>query len=58
LADIHSLLGNTDQAFRLLDEAYAERESDLCYLKVDPWLDPLRPDPRFKALLVKMNLDK
>lgn len=58
LADIHSLLGEADKAFLLLDKAFAERESDLCYLKVDPWLDPLRSDPRFKALLIKMNLDK
>jgi TolB-like protein/tRNA A-37 threonylcarbamoyl transferase component Bud32 len=56
-AEIYSLLGENDRAFLLLDRAYARRESYLCYLKVDPWFYPLRPDPKFKGLLKKMKLD-
>lgn len=56
LAVIHGLLGEAEQAFQLLDRALAKRESSLCFLKVEPCFDSLRPDPRFMALLKKMNL--
>ena len=35
-----------------------ERESSMAFLKVWPILDSLRSEPRFQALLEKMNLDK
>jgi hypothetical protein len=39
-----------------LEKAYAERESCMAWLKVDPRFDPLRSDPRFQALLRRMRL--
>lgn len=57
IARIYGALGDFDQAFSLLEKAYSERDSELPFLKVDPRLDPLRSDPRFKALLKRMNLD-
>ncbi len=34
-----------------------KREIGLYWVKIDPMLDPIRNEPRFKALLTKMNLD-
>jgi TolB-like protein/DNA-binding winged helix-turn-helix (wHTH) protein/Flp pilus assembly protein TadD len=48
-------LGDTDRAFFWLEKAYAAREDIIVVLKVQPELDPLRLDPRFKALLQRMN---
>lgn len=57
IAYIYGVLGDYDRAFSLLEKAYSERDHQLQYLKVEPWFDPLRSDPRFKALLKRMNLD-
>jgi TolB-like protein/Flp pilus assembly protein TadD len=51
-------LGDVNRAFQWLDRAYAERNSDLIWLAVDPYYDLLRPDPRFTALVKKMGLEK
>jgi serine/threonine-protein kinase len=56
LALIHVALRQKDQAFVLLDKAVAERSTFLVYSKWEPRLDPLRSDPRFQALLRKINL--
>jgi hypothetical protein len=37
--------------------AFDRREGPLMDLKVDPMLDELSEEPRFKALLKKMNLE-
>jgi adenylate cyclase len=46
-----------EEAITLLEKAYEARELDLYWIKVDPILDPIRNEPRFKAILKKMNLD-
>jgi serine/threonine-protein kinase len=55
-AAIHAALGEKDQAFACLEEAYAERDPGLVLLGILPWWDSLRPDPRFVRLLQRMNL--
>ena len=56
IADIHAALGDREQAFRWLGQAEAERSFHLIYLKVWPELDPLRADPRFQALVLRLGL--
>lgn len=46
-----------DEAITLLEKAYEARELELYWIKVDPILDPIRNEPRFRALLQKMNLE-
>jgi TolB-like protein len=54
-AQIYAQLGDKDRAFAALDRAYEFKDSGLISLRVDQFLDPLRSDPRFAALLRKMN---
>jgi Tfp pilus assembly protein PilF len=56
-ARLHIGLGNYDAAFEWMERAYEERRGWLAYLKVDPLVDPLRPDPRFAGWLKRMGLD-
>jgi TolB-like protein/predicted Ser/Thr protein kinase len=51
-------LGEKNKALENLEKAYEERESSMAWLKVWPIFDSLRSEPRFQALLKKMNLDK
>ena len=49
-------LGERDQAFAALDEAYRERVPFLWQVRFLPEYDALRPDPRYAGLLRRMNL--
>jgi len=55
LADIYLGLGNTEQTLQLLEQAYADHDVVLVWLKVHGVYDPLRSDPRFQSLLRRMN---
>ena len=50
-------LGEYDQAFAALDQAYKEQSNILQFLKVHPYFDPLRGDPRFAGLVRRVGLD-
>jgi TolB-like protein/Tfp pilus assembly protein PilF len=54
---IHIGLGEIDSAFEWLDRAVDGRDQLMMPIKSYAFLDPLRPDPRFAALLCKMNLE-
>ena len=56
VATIYAALGRTDEAFTWLERAYAEHDSWMVYLGLDPRLDPLRSDARFAALLQRIKL--
>ena len=49
-------LGEKDRAFAALEQAYRERSDMLLYLRVDPRLDPLRPDARFASLVNRIGI--
>jgi len=56
LAQIHAWRGEKDKAFEWLDRAYQKRDSNLYDFRNDVALARLRGDPRFAAMLRKMNL--
>jgi DNA-binding winged helix-turn-helix (wHTH) protein/TolB-like protein/Tfp pilus assembly protein PilF len=56
IATIYAGLGDKDQAFRLLEKAFEERDIWLMNLKVDPVLIGLRSDYRFRNLLQRIGL--
>jgi len=43
------------ESFRWLNRAYEERSICISGIKFDPRLDPIRPDPRYDALVRKLN---
>jgi serine/threonine-protein kinase len=56
LVMMYAALGDADRAFEWLDRAYEERRGWLVYLNVEPMLDGLRADPRFRRLVERMRL--
>jgi hypothetical protein len=50
-------LGEKDKAFAELEKAFDNREYQLRFIKIDPSVDALRADPRFKELAHRMGLD-
>jgi TolB-like protein/DNA-binding winged helix-turn-helix (wHTH) protein len=56
IATIYAFRNQTDEAFEWLDRAYAQRDPSMMSTKVQPLLNSLHDDPRFPALLKKLNL--
>ncbi|MEO5858279.1 MAG: hypothetical protein ABIR33_04945 [Pyrinomonadaceae bacterium] len=56
VAIAYAAMGDKDGAFAELEKAYRNRDWFLQRIKVDPFMDPLRNDPRFKDLLKRMGL--
>ena len=56
IAQAHACRGESDEAFRWLDRAYAQKDYGLYLVKGNLLLKNLEPVPRFKAFLRKMNL--
>jgi tetratricopeptide (TPR) repeat protein len=50
-------LGNYDEALVWFERAFEKREGILQWLKVHPFFDPVREDPRFKDLQRRVGLD-
>ena len=50
-------LGNTEAVFRALEQAYREQSNILQFLKVHPYFDPIRADPRFMDLVRRVWSD-
>jgi len=51
-------LGDNEQTFFWLERAYKEHSPILGYIKVHPFFDPLRGDPRFADLVRRVGLDQ
>jgi tetratricopeptide (TPR) repeat protein len=56
IALVYTALGEKDLAFTWFEKAYENKAESLCITKIDPKLDPIRDDPRFKLLLAKIGL--
>lgn len=59
-AFVNAYLGLDDyeQAFVWFEKAYEEKSNILQFLKVHPFFDPVRGDPRFADLLHRVGLDR
>jgi TolB-like protein/Tfp pilus assembly protein PilF len=56
LGQLYAWREDADGAFRWLDKAVALHDGGLAYLKYDPLLRKVRRDPRYAALLRRMDL--
>jgi len=56
IAIICTALDDKDAALDWLERAYAERADHLPYIKVNPRLDGLRSEPRFRRIMEQMGL--
>ncbi len=54
-AQIYAQLGMVDRALVNLRQAQETRDPGMAQIRVDPFLDPLRDDPRFAAIEAKLN---
>lgn len=58
-AMVHAYLGigDNEQALAWLEKAYQEQSNMLQFIKVHPYFDPIRSDPRFIQLVHRVGLD-
>jgi serine/threonine-protein kinase len=54
-AQIYAQAGDAGRAFISLENALAAKDPGLNQLKVDPFLEPIRADPRYAALIRKLD---
>ena len=56
IASVYVALGDKDKAFEELEKAFEARDWGIARLSVDPFVAPLKDDPRFKDLVKRMKL--
>ena len=56
IAGFYAVAGEREKAVEWLEKGLDPHDPFMPYIGVTPWFDDLRPDPRFQALLRKMNL--
>jgi tetratricopeptide (TPR) repeat protein len=57
LASLYFAIGDKDQGFEFLNKAYDQQDCWLTVLKLGPVFETVRSDPRYIAMLKKMNLE-
>ena len=56
MAGLLVALGEEDDALDTLEKAFEEHQGSVVWINVEPKLDPLRDEPRFQALVRRLNL--
>ena len=56
IAGVYAALGDANKSLDWLDKACGEHAGALIYLNIDPVYDPMRRDPRFQAIVRRVNL--
>ncbi len=56
LAVLYVGLGDKEQALSALERAYTAHDLQMQFLGIEPHVDPLRSEPRFKELVRKVGL--
>jgi Flp pilus assembly protein TadD len=58
IAEIYAVRGEKDKAIEWLERAYRQRDPGILSITYDPYLDNLRKQPRYMALLRGMHLSE
>jgi TolB-like protein/AraC-like DNA-binding protein len=56
LSDIYAALEETEKAMYWIEQAYALRQDFIPWMKLNPYYRPLHNEPRFVAIVEKLNL--
>ncbi len=56
IAWAYAALGDKDKAFAELERSFEDKDAYLSRARIDPFMDPLRDDPRFSALMTRIGL--
>jgi len=56
IVTIYTALGDLKKAQRFLDRDWEKRDTSLCFIKVNPFLEPLRSTTAFQALIARTGL--
>ncbi len=56
MAALYAQLGDKDEAFSQLKAAIDQRDPFVIWLKIEPQYDSLRSDPRYRELLLELNM--
>jgi hypothetical protein len=51
VASVHAALGDKESAYRWLQKGLKEQCDCLVWFRAEPWMDPLRADPRYLAVM-------
>jgi tetratricopeptide (TPR) repeat protein len=57
VAYVHRELGNYDEMFDAMEQAFQERSGMLPFLAVEPGWDPVRQDGRFQLFIQRLGLE-
>ena len=57
LAILYAGLGENDLALSALEDGFTIRSPNMIYLRIEPFFDSLRSDPRYRRLQEKTGLD-
>ena len=53
-AEIYAQLGDKERAIQALETSWSLRDSGMGAIQVDPFLDPVRNDPRFRTIVARI----
>jgi tetratricopeptide (TPR) repeat protein len=55
IATVYATLADKEATISWLKKGYEERNDDMIYMKIEPVLDPVRSDPRFRDLIRRIG---
>ena len=58
ISEVYAVLGETEKAFEWLNTAYKQHDQELRWVNTSPWLENIKDDKRYDALLVKLKMPK